>query len=547
MSKLARKLMGAFEGTVRFHLHHRALALLLALAILGGSAWYSLKQGFEYFPESGGTQISITVNAPEDYTFSDRCFLADEMMYAMESVPHLTDIGGMINGGMESLVGLSSGGGDDQITVYALVDENSGYSSIEATKDIREVLAPFKGEVDFEVATVSTMSMGSMLQSGGFTMNIYSNDLNDLRMAAQAVAERLKTVEGLREITGGAEDTSPALHITVDKEKAIEHNLTTAQVYLAIVQELTSSVSTSQVTTSTTSLSATIHSEDGETDRRKLEKMTVTATLRDGTTEEVPLKDIITISETETLSSIHRLEQRRYISVSATVADGYNVTLVSTEARKALADVALPEGCQVEYAGENETIMDAMKDLVFLMLLGVLIIYLIMVAQFQSLLSPFIVILTVPLSFAGGFLGLLAAGFHMSIVSMVGMIMLVGVVVNNGIVLVDCANRLREEGLDKREAIVKAATMRIRPVLMTALTTILGLLPLGVGMGTGAEIIQPVAIVCIGGLTYATLMTVFIVPVLYDILRRDRKPEPAPAPEAPAAPQGPALAGEEGM
>ena len=130
---------------------------------------------------------------------------------------------------------------------------------------------------------------------------------------------------------------------------------------------------------------------------------------------------------------------------------------------------------------------------------------------------------------------------------MVGMIMLVGVVVNNGIVLVDCANRLREEGLDKREAIVKAATMRIRPVLMTALTTILGLLPLGVGMGTGAEIIQPVAIVCIGGLTYATLMTVFIVPVLYDILRRDRKPEPAPAPEAPAAPQGPALAGEEGM
>ncbi len=539
MSNLAKKLMGGFERTVRFTLRHRALALLLALALLGGSAWYSLRQGYEYFPESGGTQISITVSVPEEYTFEDRCRVADEMMAAMEAVPHLTDIGGMINGGMESLVGLSSGGGD-QITVYALVDENSGYSSIEATKDIRQVLAPFKGEVDFEVATVSTMSMGSMLQSGGFTMNIYSNDLDDLRMAAKAVAERLKTVEGLKEVTGGAEDTSPALHITVDKEKAIEHNLTTAQVYLAIVQELTSSVSTSQVTTSTSALSATIHSADGDTDRQKLEKMTVTATQRDGTTEEVPLKDIITISETETLSSIHRLEQRRYISVTATVVDGYNVTLVSTEARRALQDVELPEGCQVEYAGENETIMDAMKDLVFLMLLGVLIIYLIMVAQFQSLLSPFIVILTVPLAFTGGFVGLLAAGFHMSIVSMVGMIMLVGVVVNNGIVLVDCANRLREEeGLAKREAIVKAATMRIRPVLMTALTTILGLLPLGVGMGTGAEIIQPVAIVCIGGLTYATLMTVFIVPVLYDILRRDKKPEPAPQPEAAPEPQGP--------
>lgn len=547
MSNLARKLMGGFERTVRFTLRHRALALLLALALLGGSAGYSLRQGYEYFPESGGTQISVNVNVPEDFTFEDSCRLADEMLAAIETVPDLTDVGGMIGGGLTDVIGLTSGG-NSAITIYALVDEDSGRSSIDATKDIKAVLEPFKDRVNFDVAGVSTMTMSASLQSGGFTMNIYSNDLDDLRAAARAVAERLKAVDGLKEVTGGAEDTSPALHITVDKEKAIEHNLTTAQVYLAIVQELTSSVSTSQVTTSTTSLSATIHSEDGETDRRKLEKMTVTATLRDGTTEEVPLKDIITISETETLSSIHRLEQRRYISVSATVADGYNVTLVSTEARKALADVALPEGCQVEYAGENETIMDAMKDLVFLMLLGVLIIYLIMVAQFQSLLSPFIVILTVPLSFAGGFLGLLAAGFHMSIVSMVGMIMLVGVVVNNGIVLVDCANRLREEeGLDKREAIVKAATMRIRPVLMTALTTILGLLPLGVGMGTGAEIIQPVAIVCIGGLTYATLMTVFIVPVLYDILRRDRKPQPAPAPEAPAAPQGPALAGEEGM
>ena len=539
MSALARKLMGGFEKSVRFALGHRVLALLLALALLGGSAWYSLRQGFEYFPESGGTQISITVAVPDEYTFEDRCRVADEMMAAMESVPHLTDIGGMINGGMESLVGFSSGGSGDQITVYALVDEDSGYSSIEAIRDIREALAPFKKEVDFEVSSVSTMSMSSMMQSGGFTMNIYSNDLNDLRMAAKAVAERLKTVEGLKEISGGADETSPALHITVDKEKAIEHNLTTAQVYLAIVQELTDSVKATQVNTSTTALSATIHSADGETDRQKLEKMTVTATLRDGTTEEVPLKDIITVTETETLSSIHRLEQRRYISVTASVAEGYNVTLVSTEARRVLRDVELPEGCQVAYAGENETIMDAMKDLLFLMLLGVLIIYLIMVAQFQSLLSPFIVILTVPLSFAGGFLGLLISGFHMSIVSMVGMIMLVGVVVNNGIVLVDCANRLREEGLNKREAIVKAATMRIRPVLMTALTTILGLLPLGIGMGTGAEIIQPVAIVCIGGLTYATLMTIFIVPVLYDILRRDKKPQPAPEPEPASQPQDP--------
>ena len=536
MGKLAQKLMGAFEKTVRFNLRHRALALLLALALLGGSAYRSLQQGFEYFPESGGTQISVTVSVPEGYDFADSCALADEMIAVIEGVPDLTDVGGMIGGGVTDVIGLTSGG-NSTITIYALVDESSGRSSIDATRDIKVALEPFKDRVDFDVAGMSSMSMSSMLQSGGFTMNIYSNDLDDLRTAAQAVAAKLKTVEGLKEVSGGAEETSPALHITVDKEKAIEHNLTTAQVYMAIMEELTTSVTATRISTSTTALTATIHSPHGETDRRKLEEMTLSVTNRDGELEEVPLRDVITITETETLSAVRRLEQRRYIAVTATVADGYNVTLVSADARRALAEIELPAGCQVEYAGENETIMDAMKDLFFMLLLGVLIIYLIMVAQFQSLLSPFIVILTVPLSFAGGFLGLLVTGFHMSIVSMVGMIMLVGVVVNNGIVLVDCANRLREEGLSKREAIVKAASMRIRPVLMTALTTILGLLPLGVGLGTGAEIIQPVAIVCIGGLTYATLMTIFIVPVLYDLLRRDKKPqtqaadEPAPLPQ----------------
>ena len=537
MSKFTRRLLGGFEKAVRFAVGHRALALLLALALLVGSAYLSLRQGFEYFPESGGTQISVTVSVPEDFTFEDSCFLADEMLASIETVPDITDVGGMIGGGIASVIGLTSGGASNEITIYVLVDEDSGRSSIDVSRDIKEVLQPYRRYADFEVAGMSTMSMGSMLQSGGFTMNIYSNDLEDLRAAGQAVAAKLATVEGLREISGGSDETTPALHITVDKEKAIEHNLTTAQVYLAIVQELTDSVTATEVSTSTTSLSATIHSADGATDRNRLERMTVTATLRDGTTEEVPLKDMVTITETETLASIHRLEQRRYISVTATVADGYNVTLVSTQARRALADVALPEGCQVEYAGENETIMDAMEDLFFMMLLGILIIYLIMVAQFQSLLSPFIVILTVPLSFAGGFLGLLITHFNMSIVAMVGMIMLVGIVVNNGIVLVDCANRLREEGLSKREAIVKATTMRIRPVLMTALTTILGLLPLGIGMGTGAEIIQPVAIVCIGGLTYATLMTIFIVPVLYDLLRRDKKPAADPVPAVQTAEQ----------
>ena len=167
-----------------------------------------------------------------------------------------------------------------------------------------------------------------------------------------------------------------------------------------------------------------------------------------------------------------------------------------------------------------------MVELVKMLGLGIVIIYLIMVAQFQSLLSPFIVMFTIPLAFTGGLFALALCGMEMSIVAMIGFIMLVGIIVNNGIVLVDYANQLCLEGKSVHDAIVEAGATRLRPVLMTVLTTVLGLLPLALGIGYGADLMQPVAVVCIGGLLYATLMTLFVVPVLYELfLKRRRVPE----------------------
>ena len=220
------------------------------------------------------------------------------------------------------------------------------------------------------------------------------------------------------------------------------------------------------------------------------------------------------------MNTISRDQQRRCVTVTATVADGYNVTHVTSAARQALGSAALPDGVTVEFNGENEQIMDAMGQLLLMLLLGVVLVYFIMVAQFQSLKSPFIVMFTIPLAFTGGFLALLVTGIEVSVISLIGFVMLVGIIVNNGIVLVDYINQQRLAGMERREAIIDAGVTRLRPILMTSLTTILGLIVTAAAKNAGTALMQPVAVVCIGGLLYATLMTLFVVPCMYEIMNR---------------------------
>ena len=232
------------------------------------------------------------------------------------------------------------------------------------------------------------------------------------------------------------------------------------------------------------------------------------------------LKDVATVEETTSLAAISRLSQRRYLTVSATVAEGENVTLVTAAAQQAMQGVSLGKGVTYQFDGENEAIMEAVEQLGLMLLLGVLLVYLVMVAQFQSMKSPFIVMFTIPLAFTGGFMALLICGMEVSVISLIGFVMLTGIIVNNGIVLVDYINQLRLEGMERREAILEAGVTRMRPILMTTLTTILGLVDMAVRQNVGTSMIRPVAVVCIGGLLYATLMTLFVVPCIYDIVSK---------------------------
>lgn len=232
------------------------------------------------------------------------------------------------------------------------------------------------------------------------------------------------------------------------------------------------------------------------------------------------LKKIAQFQEASTPQSIHRDAQSRYMTVTAELDTGYNIGLVSSDVEDALKDFSTPRGYTVEMEGENQTIEDAMGQLLLMMALAVVFMYLIMTAQFQSLLSPFIVMFTIPLAFTGGLLALYVTGSELSVIAMIGFVMLAGIIVNNGIVLVDYINQLRAEGTEKKEAIIQAGKSRLRPIVMTALTTILGLSTMALGMGMGADMVQPMAIVTIGGLLYGTLLTLYVVPCIYDILNR---------------------------
>ena len=361
----------------------------------------------------------------------------------------------------------------------------------------------------------------SALGGSGITIQIKGKELDKLQELAQKVGKIVDGVPGTINVFDGMEDTDQEYRIVVDKEKAMEYGLTVAQVFQSVNDHLKEASSATTLSTASKDYDVYVKSDkDEEMTRDEIKNMKLTYTNKEGKEKEVKLSKIASFEEAVSPQSIRRDAQSRYMNVTAELETGYNIGLVSDDVEKALKDFELPDGYTMEMKGEDETINDAMGQLILMLILAVVFMYLIMVAQFQSLLSPFIVMFTIPLAFTGGFLALIAADMEVSVIAMIGFIMLSGIIVNNGIVLVDYINQLRQSGMEKKDAIVEAGRTRLRPIVMTALTTILGLSTLAMGMGMGADMIQPMAVVTIGGLLYGTLLTLFVVPCIYDILNR---------------------------
>lgn len=514
-------LVAGYEKALRFCLRYKAVPLVGAVALLALAIWQTTRMGLEFLPEMGGNQMSVTVTAPEGASQEEAYALADTVMERVLEVPGVELAGAVSSsgGGMSMMMG--GGSSDSQsFSYYILLSEEASRNNQLAADAILEKTADLDAEIS--VAT-SNMDM-SALGGSGMQLTIQGRDLDTLLDISEEMVALLGQVEGFGEITNGQEEGDEQIRIRVHKDEAMRHGLTVAQIFSELSGALTTETTSTTLTVGSEEYDVVVVDENHLVNRDNLMayEFETTVTNDDGEqeTEIHTLGEFAALEEDHGVASISRDNQTRTMTVTAETLEGYNTSLLAREVETLLAGYQPPAGYTVEVSGESVTIAEAMRDLVLMILLAVVFIYLIMVAQFQSLLSPFIVMFTMPLAFTGGLLGLLLTGQTLSVISMLGFLVLAGVVVNNGIVFVDYANQLRLEGMEKREALVQTGKARIRPILMTALTTILAMCTMVFSQEASAAMARPMAIVTIGGLAYATLLTLLVVPVLYDILFR---------------------------
>lgn len=522
-SRFFTALISGYEKVLRLSLRMKPVVLLLVLALVGISAALALSRGTAFMPEMESTQITVSVTLPDGTPLEETGKRTDEIIGRIRTIDDVVDVGAMASAsGMALLTGVGNSA-DNATEIYVTLKEDKELTGDELAKKIEEMMEDME-DVELVINT-SSMDM-SALGGSGISIQVRGREIDTLQEIARDVADIVAQTEGTAEVSDGMEDSAEELRIIIDRDKAMEHGLTVAQVFQQIAAKLADASSATTFETEIREYDVYVKSaKDIALTRETVKALLIDVTKQDGTREKVRLSEIARFETKVSPTSVNRAEQNRYIGVSASIAEGYNVGLVSQELQKKLNAYKMPQGYTLVMSGENETIVEAMEQLVLMLILAIVFMYLIMVAQFQSLLSPFIIMFTIPLAFTGGFLGLYISGSEVSVISVIGFVMLSGVIVNNGIVLVDYINQLRESGMGKKEAIVEAGRTRLRPVLMTAMTTILALSAMAFGHDMGAELSRPMAIVTIGGLIYGTLLTLIVVPCIYDIFRRENDVE----------------------
>ena len=534
------KIQDKYAKSLEWCFRHRALPLLAAVVLLAFCGWQVFSMGVELLPTITSNEAIVTLSTTKDLSKEDSYAIAGKAVEAMLEVDHVEEVGittdtrvaGMDIGQLglpttiTDLLNAANSYGTYQVNV--MLDESLSSSEIETARQALEDALSGIEDCTAKVEISGMQELTSQLASG-LSVKIYGADAETLSQLSEKVVDIVNDTEGFANATNGLGSGDATINLQIDRDKVRSYGLTVAQVYQQIAAKLTTTTTAqTPVTVDGSTMSVQISNNLDPVTKENMMDITFETTVMsaDGTTSTgtCTLADMATWETGSAPDSITSEDQTQYVSVTADTLDGYNTTVQARVLEKKLNEFALsdemPEGCSFSMGGESDSVNFMVNEMVQWLALALPFVYLVMVAQFQSLLSPFIVLFTIPLAFTGGLLGMLFTGQQLTMISLMGFIVLMGTVVNNGIVFVDYANQLRLGGMERRAALIATGKTRMRPILMTTLTTVLAMLQLVFSNDMASQLMSGMAIVIICGLSYATLMTLYIVPILYDILFR---------------------------
>ena len=513
LAKAANMVQGAlgaldekYRRLLSWALQHRKTVVIGVTAALIGSFALIPLIGMEFMPQVDSGDISVSVELPKGAVLEDTARIATEVEEMVKQTKEVKTIFTSIGGTGQMMGGSSGAVSQMQVKVGSRTERER--STDEIMEDLRNRLKTVTGAK----VTVSGGAQQEMAGGSPIDIAIKGKDLAVLKDLSRQAVQVVSGISGTREVESSLEESRPEIQLLVDRQRAGQLGLTSSQV-ASSVRTAISGTTTSMYRVGGKEYDIRVKNGENNPTLMELEGLTI-ATPTGG---RVPLREVAEIARVNGPSSINREDQSRVVNITANVV-GRDLGSVTTELKQAMDKVRLPGGYSIEYGGQNQEMMESFESLGLALLLSIILVYMVMAAQFESLMHPFVIMFSIPTTFIGVVCGLAVTGRSLSVPAFIGVIMLMGIVVNNAIVLVDYINTLRRRGAAREEAIVQAGPTRLRPILMTTLTTVLGLVPLALGIGEGAEAQAPMATVVVGGLTMSTLFTLVFVPVVYTIM-----------------------------
>lgn len=503
LEKLYGKLM-------RISLRHPIITVVLVLATFVASLYTIPLTGMDFMDETDEGVANITIELPNGSDLDQTEEVVWEVLHRLDSVPEKEMVYASVGGG-----GFGSNAAQASVTVNLLGKTERERSSAEIAEDIQDMMQDIPGaEI---TAAASGAAMGSF---GGadVAFQVYGYDAATLLEVEQDLVAQISQLPGFKEVEGSTGMTVPEAKVVIDRNKASLYGITTASIASALNTAISGSTAT-EYKVDGTEIDVVIRYDTQEVNYlTDLHNLTVTSAYGG----EVPISSVAHVEMGESAVSISRENQKNYITIEASI-EGMSSSDAQKNLTTFLDGYAFPEGCTYSFGGTLEMMNDSFQSLSIALIAAVLLVYMIMASQFESLRSPFIIMFSMPLAFTGAIFGLFLTGNTITMTSMMGFIMLAGMVVNNGIVLIDYTNQLMDRGMQCYDALTTAGPRRLRPILMTTLTTILGMLPLIFSNKEGSETMHSMAISVVFGLSLSSLVTLIFIPVLYAGMNKSKE------------------------